>query len=307
MNMRVVIAGCGDLGLRVAQALLENPATEVWGIRRTIPHAQHGELKEKQHSADSDASHTVLTSPELAHTLHWIAADLSDATTLTKLPTDVTHIVFAAAPSQRSEQDYLATYLTGLKNIVHALASPSLKRVIFISSTAVYGEHGQDLVDETTPVAPKGFNGRILCEAEAWLAQLHRDTHIEALSLRLSGIYGPGRTYLLDRLRQGLAAAASQPEHWVNRIHIEDATAAVIHLLSYPHPEPVYLVTDSTPLPMRTLYEDLARIVGGPVPAEGNPPTGVGSKRLSNARLLATGFKFKWPDSRAGYASVVDL
>ncbi len=281
MTRRILIAGCGDLGLRVAQALLQEPDTQVWGLRRTPP----------------------VSEPTSA--LQWVAADLSEPASLLNLPADITHIVFAAAPSERSEAAYRATYLLGLQHIVQALASPALQRILFVSSTAVYGEHGQDWVTEETPVDPAGFNGRVLCEAEQWLAALQQSSAVTTISLRLSGIYGPGRTYLLDRLRQGLASAASQPMHWVNRIHIEDATAAILHLLDYPHPQPVYLVTDSTPLPMRSLYETLAQLVGGPVPAEGAPPKGVGSKRLSNARLLETGFSFKWPDSRTGHAALV--
>jgi len=68
-------------------------------------------------------------------------------------------------------------------------------------------------------------------------------------------------------------------------------------------PQSLYLVTDSTPLPMRTLYEHLAKLVGGPTPPVGVAPRGVGSKRLNNARLRDTGFIFKWPDSRDAYAA----
>jgi nucleoside-diphosphate-sugar epimerase len=125
------------------------------------------------------------------------------------------------------------------------------------------------------------------------------------LSLRLSGIYGPGRHDLLNRLKLGQASAPSFPAHWANRIHIEDAAAAVEHLMLLAQPEPVYLVTDSNPLPMRTLYEDLAKLVGGPPPPEGPGPGFIGSKRLSNARLRATGFELQWPDSRDGYRALL--
>ena len=317
MKHRILIAGCGDLGLRVAKALLEEPDTEVWGLRRTppVPSAPSVPPVTPVPPATSAAgSASVATATGAASVgqeqsvpgvLQWITADLSDPSTFSNLPTDITHLIFAAAPDARSEATYRATYLQGLQHIVSALASPALQRILFISSTAVYGDHGQDWVTEDTPVEPKGFNGRVLCETEAWLERLQQSTGVEILSLRLSGIYGPGRTFLLDRLRQGLASAASQPEHWVNRIHIEDATAAIVHLLRYPHPQTVYLVTDSTPLPMRTLYEALAQLAGGPVPAEGEPPKGVGSKRLSNARLIQTGFTFTWPDSRSGHAALL--
>jgi nucleoside-diphosphate-sugar epimerase len=108
---------------------------------------------------------------------------------------------------------------------------------------------------------------------------------------------------LLDRLRLGQASAPQAEAHWANRIHVEDAAAAIVHLLALNQPDSTYLVTDSTPLPMRTLYEALAKLVGGPCPPVGAAPAMVGSKRLSNKRLLATGFALRWPDSREGYAA----
>ncbi|MEI8402454.1 MAG: NAD-dependent epimerase/dehydratase family protein, partial [Alcaligenaceae bacterium] len=187
--------------------------------------------------------------------------------------------------------------------VLKAVASPALQRVLFVSSTAVYGDHGAQWIDEDTPTAPKSFNGRVLLETEQWLQS--QNAQFETINLRLSGIYGPGRSYLLDRLRAGLATAPAAESHWVNRIHIEDAAAAVLHLMNFLKPQPIYLVTDSTPLPMRVLYDALAKLVGGPIPLEGAAPVSVGSKRLSNARLRDSGFNFKWPDSRAGHAALI--
>ena len=175
--------------------------------------------------------------------------------------------------------------------------------MLFVSSTAVYGDHGSDWVDEKTLPAPKNFNGSILLEAERWLEQ--QRNRFCTVSLRLSGIYGPGRQFLVDRLKLGQATAPEVDTHWVNRIHIDDAAAAIEHLLWLPTPETIYLITDSTPLPMRSLYEALARLVSGPTPPLGTPPASVGSKRLSNARLRASGFEFKWPDTLAGYGALL--
>ncbi len=277
--MRILIAGCGDLGTHIAKILTTEQNCEVFGLRRAPP---------PERSAEN---------------LQWISADLRDPNTLTALPRGITHLIFAAAANERTELDYRATYVQGLLNVVQASDTGSLKRIIFISSTAVYGDHGQDVVDETTPTNPSGFNGRVLCEAENWLKSFGQERQISTISLRLSGIYGPNRNYLLERIRQGLAVAPKTNNHWVNRIHIEDAAAAVVHLLKLQKVFPLYLVTDSTPLPMRTLYEHLARLVGGPVPPEGSSPRGVGSKRLSNKRLIESGFELKWPDSRLAYSA----
>lgn len=279
---RVLIAGCGDLGLRVARLLaLENASNQSWGLRRN----------------------PSLESTSDLPGFSWMAADLTQPDTLRDVPKDITHVLYTAAPNARTEADYRAVYRNGLERLLQAVASPALQRVLFVSSTAVYGDHGEQWIDESTPTAPKSFNGQVLLETEQWLHS--QSAQFETLSLRLSGIYGPGRSYLLDRLRAGQATAPATESHWVNRIHIEDAAAAVLHLLNLPNPQPVYLVTDSTPLPMRVLYDALAKLVGGPVPPEGAAPASVGSKCLSNARLRDSGFNFKWPDSREGHAALI--
>ena len=277
--MRILIAGCGDLGTQVAKLLLREQSNQVIGIRRTPP---------------ADGSE---------QDIQWMTADLTDPASLNLIPKDITHLVFAAAPNERTELDYRATYLQGLKNVIQAAQSPTLTRIVFISSTAVYGDHGQNWVDETTPTSPAAFNGQVLLEAENWLTSFGHHHQVSTISLRLSGIYGPKRKFLLERIRQGLAVAPKSNDHWVNRIHIEDAAAAVAFMLTMQTPQSLYLVTDSTPLPMRTLYEHLAKLVGGPIPPEGEPPRGTGSKRLSNARLIGAGFTFKWPDSRKAYVA----
>lgn len=279
---RVLIAGCGDLGLRVAQLLaIENSTNWSWGLRR---------------QPNLDSTHDI---PSFT----WIAADLTQPDTLRDLPKDITHVLYTAAPNARTEADYRAVYREGLERLVLAVAAPSLQRVLFVSSTAVYGAHGAQWIDEDTPTAPKSFNGQVLLETEQWLYK--QNTQFETLSLRLSGIYGPGRSYLLERLRTGQATAPMTESHWVNRIHIEDAAAAVVHLMNLPNPKPIYLVTDSTPLPMRVLYDALAKLVGGPTPPAGDAPASIGSKRLSNARLRDSGFTLKWPDSREGHAALM--
>ena len=281
-EMRLLIAGCGDLGLRVARHALQNTAQRVWGLKRTVEH------------------HTQ-PFPDF----EWCVADLSKPETMSTLPQGITHLVFCAAPNERTEQAYRSVYIKGLQNIVSTADNPALKRVVFISSTAVYGENNNEWVDEDTPVLPKNFNGHVLVEAERWLEKYGKTHQLETISLRLSGIYGPGRTFLLDQLKRGQVGAPSRPTHWTNRIHVEDAAAAIVHLLSITNPAPLYNVTDSTPLPMRTLYETLAQLVGGPIPPEAEAPKFVGSKRLSNARLLGTGFKLRWPDCREAYAEII--
>lgn len=275
MNQRVLIAGCGDVGHRVAQRLLAEGA-EVWALRRS-PMADDGSG------------------------IHWVRGDLSDPASLRELPTGVTQLVYLPAPNARDEAAYRAVFVDGLRHVLGALDRVTLQRVLFVSSSAVYGEHGDAWVDEATPPDPPGFNGAVLLEAERWLAV----QPVRAVVLRLAGLYGPGRAQLLDRLRAGAVRVPRGVPHWANRIHVDDAAAAIAHLLSLRDPAALYVGVDDTPLPLDVLYDHLAALLHVPAPTDGAPPPGVGSKRLSNARLRDTGFEPAWPDARVGYASLL--
>lgn len=274
MAERVLIAGCGDLGWRVAQRLLAR-GDAVHALRRTPPDGGDG--------------------------IGWLRGDLADPASLVDLPTRITQLVFLPTPDAREPAAYRAVFVEGLRNLMAALARAPLRRVLFVSSSAVYGDHAGAWVDETTAPAPPGFNGEILLAAERWLAA----RTVPSVVLRLAGLYGPGRLQLIERLRAGRASVPRAAAHWANRMHSEDAAAAIAHLLSLPAPQSLYIGVDDTPLPLDVLYDDLAARIGAPRPHAGPAPAGVGSKRLSNARLRASGFVPRWPDARAGYAALL--
>ena len=168
--MTILLAGCGDLGteagLRFAAA-----GHRVVGWRR---------------------------SPEkLPAAIEGSAADLGTAE-LPPVPADTTAVVVAVAADSPTEAAYRAAYVDGLSHVLDALERDGVTphRVLFVSSTAVYGDAGGDWVDERTTPAPGGFSGRILREAEELLEKRLRGTGTVPVSLRLGGIYGPGRTRL---------------------------------------------------------------------------------------------------------------
>ncbi|MNL59740.1 hypothetical protein D3C87_1834920 [compost metagenome] len=79
----------------------------------------------------------------------------------------------------------------------------------------------------------------------------------------------------------------------------------MVHLALLPEVAPVYIGCDDTPLPLHILYADLARMIGAPEPRTAPAPANIGSKKLSNARLRASGLTLQWPDSRLGYAALL--
>lgn len=275
MTERVLLIGCGDLGQRVARRFLAR-GDEVLALRRHPP-------------ADGPQG------------IRWLRGDISRPDGLPALPAGVTRLIHLPAPGARDPAAYRAVFVDGLANVLDALDTSRLERVVFVSSSAVYGEHDGDWVTEDTPPSPLGANGRLLLEAEAALAA----RRLPSTALRLAGLYGPGRLQLIERLRSGAAGAPVQPEHWANRMHIDDAAAAVVHLALLPEVAPVYIGCDDTPLPLHALYAELARLAGAPAPRVAPAPANVGSKKLSNARLRASGFTLQWPDSRQGYAALL--
>lgn len=276
MSERILLAGCGDLGERVAQRLRAH-GDEVWALRRQPP-ARGG------------------------HGIHWLRGDLTDPASLRELPAGITRLVYLPAPATRDKAAYRAIFVDGLRHLLDALDRRKLARVLFVSSSAVYGEHDGDWVDEATPTDPPGFNGAVLLEAEQWLAE----QSLPSTVLRLAGLYGPGRLQLIERLRAGQLRVPRETPHWANRIHVDDAAAAIAHLLQLKSPQPLYLGVDDTPMPLDELYDFLAALIDAPLPAEGAAPAGVGSKRLRNARLRASGWVPQWPDAREGYAALLD-
>ncbi|WP_298015499.1 NAD-dependent epimerase/dehydratase family protein [uncultured Castellaniella sp.] len=273
----------GDLCARTAQAL----APERWaciGLRRRTMAAGPGAR------------------------VRWLRADLGDPGSVAEAlaavsdiaPPPITHLLYAPAPDARTPEAYARAYPQGLRALLDALPRPdAVRRCVLVDSSAIWGPVEDDrLVDEDTPPAPADFRGAAMLDAEALL---HARLPGRGVALRLSGLYGPGRLRLADGLRAGRIAAPDGPGHWANRIHVDDAARACAHLLALAAPLPCYIGTDDRPTPTAALYEALARMAGGPAPArEARPPDG---KRLSNARLRASGWTPAWPDALEGYAA----
>lgn len=195
-------------------------------------------------------------------------------------------ILVTLAPAERTDDAYCQAYVRPAEVLAQQLDRLGLKpRLVFVSSSSVYGQDAGEWVDEDSPALPATFAGRRLLEAESLLGE-------RAVTARLSGIYGPGRGQLLANIRAG--QVSRKLNSWSNRIHEQDAARALVHLLLLDRPAPRYLVTDSCPVPLG----ELVAALGGP---DWRPAENLTGKRLHNQRLLASGFALEFPDWRVGY------
>lgn len=277
--MTVVLAGCGDLG---TEAALRFAALghHVLGLRRSAE--------------------------KLPASIDGVSIDLGAARPT--LPADTEIVVIALSAGSRDVDTYRASYVDGLRNVLDALdeAGAVDAQVLFVSSTAVYDVDDGSVVDETTPATGASPTAEVILEAEALLHARRPD----GIVLRLGGIYGPGRERLITQVRDGdarLAEPAGSSPH-TNRIHRDDAAAAIVHLTTTSAPTDVlYVGVDDEPSRLDDVLTFVADELGSPVPPSA-PPRGRqagGDKRLSNARLRGTGFTFEYPTFREGYRAVI--
>lgn len=273
---KVLIAGCGDVGIALGLELV-GEGHRVFALRRNVG--------------------------ALPASLGAVTADLTDAATLRSLP-EVEWVFYTAAADGRDEKAYERAYVIGVRNILASLAAQnrSVRRFVFVSSTGVYGQDDGEWVDESSPTEPGRFSGRKLLEGE----RLCRQGPYPATVVRFGGIYGPGRTRLIEQVRAG-ARCVEEPPSYTNRIHRDDCSGVLRHLMTLDPPAPVYAGVDCEPAPKCAVMDWLAERLGAPAPRRerGNAGAG-GGKRVSNGRLLASGCEFRYPTYREGYAQVIE-
>ncbi|MDF1643330.1 MAG: SDR family oxidoreductase [Pseudomonadales bacterium] len=275
---KTLIAGCGDVGIRLANRLVRQ-GHEVWGIRRNVDN--------------------------LPTAIHAISADLANSKSFPDLPPDLDHVVYCAAAGERSETRYRKTYVEGLNNLLHQLNQQSNKsiRIIFVSSTAVYAQHKGEWVDENSETNPGSFSGQILLEAEQMLASSgYRHTIV-----RLGGIYGLGRAHFISQVKNGELSVNEQYPQYTNRIHCEDCAAVLQHIMQLETPATCYVAVDNAPVSRTEVADWLAtqlkvakplRDAPGAIPKSQN-------KRCKNSRLIESGYRFQYPSYREGYRAVI--
>lgn len=219
---------------------------------------------------------------------------------------NATHLLISAPPGEAGDPLLAAPGFA-------ALAMPALRRIAYLSTVGVYGDHGGAWVDETSPLHPVSARSRQRVAAEqSWQAFAAART-LDLGIFRLSGIYGPGRS-AIDNLRAGTARRIIKQGQVFNRIHVGDIGGAVALALTHGGSLGVFNLTDNEPCPPQDVVAHAARLLGVPPPPEvpfeeaDLSPMGRSfygeNKRVSNAKIKAElGYRFRYPTYRAGLAA----
>ena len=304
--MRVVVVGCGYVGLELARQLAERDHV-VTGVRRSDAGLEEIESVGDEVDADGNAAGEGEVDA--------LRADATDPASLDALP-DVDAVVFAASSGGRGAAAAREVYVDGLRNVIEAYGSrtETPERLVYTSSTGVYGDHDGALVDEETPIEPTTEKTRVLAEAERTALETAAEFGIDGTVARFAGLYGPER-YRLDRYLDGPVTAG-----YLNMVHRDDAAGAVRHLLETDRArDDAVLVVDDEPVDKHAFADWLADACGVPRPEKRSKEERIAggdlsvtaerrirtSKRCSNDQLRSLGYEFAYPTFREGYRDAV--
>lgn len=273
-TQNLLIIGQGDIGLPVTNKLAED-GLSVTGLARSK--REHYDLNSNAKFMQADA--LTLTAEQLQ---------------------DFTHIAIIVTPDEYSTSGYHDSYLAISQHLTKlADKLTSLVRVVFISSTGVYGQDSGEWIDENTaPVTPEREASKVILQAEQALQQGFGN---KAIIIRPSGIYGRERLMRLRKAREPQKEPVAAA-HWSNRIMDRDLVNIITNVLTTDVPKPLYIATDYAPVTTFELGVWLSEQIGETPPAIDDKKTAVTGKRLHSNIPLAW---LNYPDWQAGYRDIL--
>ncbi len=284
----VLIAGCGDIGQRVARSYRAQ-GIAVQGLAR------------------SEARATRLR----AEGIEPVLADLADRGMLKDLPTAGAMVFYFAPPPTQGERDPL------IQNFLTAI-DPARRpaKLVLISTSAVYGDCQGAWITEAQAAEPQTARGRRRLDAENTLRRWGRETGVPCVILRVGGIYGPGRLPVA-RLQKGLPVLEPVDSPYTNRIHQDDLARVCVAAAQRGLAGEIYNVADGHPGTMSQYFIDVAKALGLPPPpivsrAEAEKVMSAGmlsylreSRRLDNRKMRKElAVELQYPDLAAGLAAL---
>jgi nucleoside-diphosphate-sugar epimerase len=236
---RLLIVGCGDVGLRAARQL---------GTRCRL------------RALTSQPERLALLR---ASGITPLLGDLDQPATLRRLAGLAARVLHLAPPPNQGATD------PRTRHLLSALARGTESiRLIYASTTGVYGDAGGALFDETRPVAPASDRGRRRVDAERQLRQRGRSARLHATILRIPGIYAPDRPggHPRERLLRGTPVLLPEDDVHTNHIHADDLARSTLAALWRGRPQRVVHACDDTELRMGDYFDLAADLAGLPRP-----------------------------------------
>lgn len=290
----MLIIGCGYVGGRLARRLHDD-GVPVTGWTRTA-----------QSSAALTAQDIPAVAADLDSPLDW---------PLDQIPSSLLYL--APPPSEGAEDTRMQHFLKALAQARHRSLGAA-PRIVYMSTTGVYGNCDGDWVDESRPAAPAVDRARRRWDAEQQLRAWRERDGGELVILRVAGIYGPGRLPL-ERLQRALPMVRPEDAPWTNRIHADDLVSVCLAAMARGRDGEVYNVTDGTPGNMAEYFRAVADRAGLPRPpeiplAEAGERLSAGllsylaeSRRLDNRKMLRElGVTLAYPSLAGGLDACFD-
>lgn len=285
--MRVLIVGCGYVGFCVG-AELARKGHSVRGVRR------------------SNAGDSALSAAGILP----IHADITVPGNLAVLGTSYDWVVHCVSASGGNADDYERVYIEGTRNLLSWLGSAAPSKILFTSSTSVYGQTNGEWVDETSTTVPVAPTAQTILRTEGLLREFAAKNGFPAVILRVAGIYGPDRAHWIDQVRSG-RARIEREERNLNMVHRDDVAGAIVAALERAGPGSTYNVADDEPVTQRALVTWLSGRLKLAMPPEADESVssakrGLTNKRVSNRRLKSElGYRLRFPTFREGYESIL--
>ncbi len=286
---KILIIGCGDIGKRVARLALADNASV------------HGLVRSAEHAAELE---------KLG--IRPIIGNLDDPATLQDLPTAGTVVFYFAPPPGGGIFD------PRIRNFCSRIpAGEKPRKLIYMSTSGVYGDSGGKPVTEDTPPNPQTARGKRRLDAETAFREWGKKNNVPVVILRVTGIYGPGR-FPVSQLAGGQPVLLEELAPLTNRIHQDDLARVCLAAAAKGEDGDIFNVSDGHPTTMTHYFNAVADLLGCPRPPRVSleeartvmSPLMLSymseSRRMDNGKMLRKlGIDLLYPDLEAGLRASV--
>ncbi len=231
----ILIVGCGDIGVRVAQ-LEKQAGRKVSGLVRS------------EEGAERLRSYGIVP----------VMGTLDDLTSLSDLPTGGKLVYYFAPPTGGGPFD------SRMRSFCQAVsAGPLPEKVVYMSTSGVYGDCGGEWVTEETPLNPQTSRAQRRVDAETTLKEWGQEHSVPVVILRVTGIYGPGRLPLA-RIQQGHPVLREEESPPTNRIHADDLAVVSVKAAETATDGDIFNVSDGQPGTMTQYFNLVSELLDLP-------------------------------------------